>query len=588
MQFDTQREQCAAMFPTLGSLARERSLLSEVLRAAVKQRQASFDDPEEGAWGRGDQVGEEAVGRQHLEGGGGCASRPRCRSVPTSIAALSRSDGLQNLPHELLTDIAEHFLDYPVWHLCQLGEVSPRLGEVFMDDKIWQNFYEDRFCEASQSSRQKAPLRSRSPSARLSYAQSHLLEARFRGGQYGARGTLTNPRQGVAVLDVRVAPTGATGSSSTAAFAALRDGSIMVYDLDPTGAGGDEQVVAPQPLHAAPLRQLTPRFRGGPALCCLPVEGGGGGGPSEGSPPLLLFAGFALGHLGAWEWPSDRPCAPLAWETAHSGRVSALAALGGGGGLLSASSDGLLKAWSLDSERFGDLRQIFPGHSAAVVSVAASPHGGGSLFLSGGHDRTMRLWDLRQGGEVARWRQQDWATCVDFHPTDEHCALSSDKSVHHWDLRKTGGTPVASAHRHRKLVSRFRADPRRLASCSLDGSVKVSSLEEPGVRVASPKSSPQSSPVLGPALEPDPHYCGALADGADVCTLRTSTDYVLCIDFDATRLLAGSVDGRVDIYDFTQSDNFRTASPVASPHLAPQGGNAFHLEMTGLQEPFEL
>jgi hypothetical protein len=72
----------------------------------------------------------------------------------------------------------------------------------------------------------------------------------------------------------------------------------------------------------------------------------------------------------------------------------------------------------------------------------------------------------------------------------------------------------------------------------------------------------------------------------DVITLRSSADYVLCIDFDATRLLAGSVDGSVDAYEFLDQGHFRTSSsPIASP-LPSQCRRSveFDLELSGFTE----
>jgi len=341
-------------------------------------------------------------------------------------------------------------------------------------------------------------------------------------------------------------------------------------------------------------------------LSCLPVtRPPARGGEAASVPSPLLVAGYALGGLSSWQLPSGQPVVPRGWEAAHHGRISALAVLGSGE-LLSAASEGALKAWSLEEDRFGDMVRSFSGHGAAVVSVAASPFHE-SLLVSGSHDRTVRLWDSRKPGDaVARWRQQDWVTCVHFHPSLDSYVLSSDKAVHLWDLRCLGaapataaaddGTPalgssagphLASFHRHRKLISRFRVDPLRLASCSLDGSVKVSSLEAPGLRVASPQASPVNSPVMGPATAP-------LHDQREA-TLRASTDYVLCIDFDATRLLAGGVDGRVDVYDFSCSDHFYRGSPVLGPEgqlaaalaVARGGGRcgeAIDMEMLGMEE----
>jgi len=199
------------------------------------------------------------------------------------------------------------------------------------------------------------------------------------------------------------------------------------------------------------------------------------------------------------------------------------------------------------------------------------------MFLTGSHDRTLLLWDMRIGGDaaaVARWRQQDWVTCVGFHPTVQDRLLSSDKCVRQWDLRRPGSGALGFLHRHRKLVSRFRVDPFRLASCSLDGSVKVSSFEAPDVRVASPRGSSVHDADGLPGLDVD-----------EVCTLRTSTDYVLCIEFDETRLLAGGVDGRVELFDFSQPGHFckGTPSPLLSPAAAPCG-DPVDVHMTGLQE----
>jgi len=291
--------------------------------------------------------------------------------------------------------------------------------------------------------------------------------------------------------------------------------------------------------------------------------------------------------LKAWNVSVGRPIVVEAWEQAHAGRISALASLGGdSGALLSAAGDGLVKAWDLGGDRFGDHRQSFSGHRDSVVSVAASPFDRHTL-LTGSHDRSLRLWDARMGGrdsaEVASWRQQDWVTCVDFHPTSEYLILSSDKCVHTWDIRKSG-LPVASSHRHRKLVSRFRVDPLRLVSCSLDGCVKVSSLEDPCVRRASPHASPSSSPVLRPTSPPVAlGNFGQAEIGSETCTLRTSTDYVLCIDFDSTRLLTGGVNGQMNAYDFSDPGNFRLGSPAVSP-LRSRCGQPVEFHISGMQE----
>jgi len=572
------------MLPSLDSLARERSLLAEVLRSAgnddLSKRGFGLHAEEAAST---DEDGDLQVDVGAAPGFRQTEKRRRAGSalVQQPCSAVGRDEetaSLQHLPKELLADIGERFLDAPVWHACKLGEASANLGKVFMDEKLWESFFHKRFRMASQSTKRRVQ-RQPSPSSRFSYGNMHILEARFREGQYAARRVLGSPHPGVAVLDIQVA---CTGDASPVAYAALRNGSIMGYDLDPETLA--ESDTGPQ--QAKPLFELTPptATAGGPALCCLPVPEmlSVGEGLDR---PALLVAGYASGGLCAWQMPRGCPIASLGWSSAHAGRVSALATLGSGR-LVSAASDGTIKLWRFDGERFGASERSFVGHTAAIMSVAACPFHE-HLLLSGGHDRTMRLWDARVGhGEVSRWQQNDWVMCVDFHPSLEDRILSADKAVHHWDMRiasatstpnPTEGRHLSSCHRHRKLVSRFRIDPLRLASCSLDGSVKVSSLEAPSDQVASPSVSPQSSPALRPTKQtPEPTMAVLEA------TLRTSTDYVLSIDFDATRLLAGSVDGRVDVYDFADIGHFREGSPELRSRSSCGSSMDFTLE--GLED----
>src|SRR5262249_39190580 len=77
----------------------------------------------------------------------------------------------------------------------------------------------------------------------------------------------------------------------------------------------------------------------------------------------------------------------------------------------------------------------FTGHTDEVLCVALSPDG--RYALSGGKDRSVRLWDVPTGKELKRFdghREAVW--CVAFSPSGRR-ALSGgdDRTVLLWDLR---------------------------------------------------------------------------------------------------------------------------------------------------------
>ena len=81
------------------------------------------------------------------------------------------------------------------------------------------------------------------------------------------------------------------------------------------------------------------------------------------------------------------------------------------------------------------LRWLY-GHTGPVRSVALSA--GGKRVLTGGEDKTVRLWDTRTGAEVRRFTGHTGpVNGVAFSP-DGRQAVSGgeDKAVRLWDLEK--------------------------------------------------------------------------------------------------------------------------------------------------------
>jgi WD40 repeat protein len=115
----------------------------------------------------------------------------------------------------------------------------------------------------------------------------------------------------------------------------------------------------------------------------------------------------------------------------HRDTVRAIAFLPGGDRALSASADGTLILWDIES---GDILRRFTGHGDGVWDVAVSPDG--RTALSGAADHTLILWDIQTGEVIRRFTgHEDAVLSVALSP-DGAAALSgsADRSVALWDL----------------------------------------------------------------------------------------------------------------------------------------------------------
>jgi WD40 repeat protein/serine/threonine protein kinase len=84
----------------------------------------------------------------------------------------------------------------------------------------------------------------------------------------------------------------------------------------------------------------------------------------------------------------------------------------------------------------GWLRRIFEGHTGMVKSVSISPDG--RWVLSGGGDKTLRLWELERGTCVRTFEgHTDWVKSVSISP-DGRWVLSGagDKTLRLWELER--------------------------------------------------------------------------------------------------------------------------------------------------------
>ncbi len=90
-------------------------------------------------------------------------------------------------------------------------------------------------------------------------------------------------------------------------------------------------------------------------------------------------------NIALWDAPSNRPL----WESYSAEYISALAVDAAERVAVSASPNGLLQLWTVES---GECLAILKGHSGQVRSAQITPDG--RFAVSGSDDKTIKVWDL--------------------------------------------------------------------------------------------------------------------------------------------------------------------------------------------------
>ncbi|KAL8587816.1 hypothetical protein ACOMHN_021034 [Nucella lapillus] len=128
--------------------------------------------------------------------------------------------------------------------------------------------------------------------------------------------------------------------------------------------------------------------------------------------------GLRNGDLVIWSMHTGQPSRQLLSGSglhAHNAEVKAVARSEDGRYLVSASADGTLKIWDMQTERHID---TLSGHADEVWCCAISPDN--EIIVSGSRDRTIRLWRLKNGSEICSFNAG-----VDIF----HVTMSRDKST---------------------------------------------------------------------------------------------------------------------------------------------------------------
>jgi WD40 repeat protein len=108
--------------------------------------------------------------------------------------------------------------------------------------------------------------------------------------------------------------------------------------------------------------------------------------------------------------------------------------------LATGGEENTVQIWDVQT---GDLLQTLRGHSGDVYTVAFSPDSDGRWLASAGEDSTVKVWDSHTGKPVRNFRGHiGLVSSVAFTPDGRRLISGSrDRTVKIWDVTQLGEVP---------------------------------------------------------------------------------------------------------------------------------------------------
>jgi len=228
------------------------------------------------------------------------------------------------------------------------------------------------------------------------------------------------------------------------------------------------------------------------------------------------------------------------------------------------------------------------GSVSTVRSLAFTPDG--TMLASGQIDRTIVLWSLEQGRELARLQGHEEAVGGLRFSADGSRLISAswDRTVRCWDIDNASGTNatrVLRGHVDRVIKARFTSDGSMLATTSDDSTVRVWD-PELGLEIGALQG--HRGPVFGLDISPDDRLIASGSNdltvrlwdartGASRAELTGHSESIWSVAFspDGRRLASGSTDSTIRVWDVRSARLERVlrghAARVTCVEFSPDG-----------------
>ena len=290
----------------------------------------------------------------------------------------------------------------------------------------------------------------------------------------------------------------------------------------------------------------------------------------------------------------------------HTSGISSVSVTPDGFRAISGSFDGTLKIWDIE---IGVEIRTLKGHTAGVISVSVTPDG--RRAISGSIDSTLKLWDIETGVEIRTFKGHTARIRAVSVTHDGRYAISAsdDKTLKVWDIETGVEFRTLKGHTGWVLAVSVTPDGRRAISTSLGGTLKVWDMET-GFEI--PMFNWHNGMVSSVSVTPDGRYAISassegtiiiwdLETGIEIRTFRGQTAWIsevsrwissVSVTPDGKHAISASSDNTLKVWDLEAGIETRTMKghifPVKIVSVTPDSRHAISASWDGTFKVWDM